>query len=143
MQDSVENPYRAPRAEVDDFEPVDDLPPRPQQATVAVALMWITLVIQAAGLAFLWRLFRLFDPGMYIFAGVVTIIWVLTACIVSMIERGRHWARIIYVILYVVGLPFFALSLLETWQMSPVAAGSGVIQTTLQTVALVLLFQRD
>ena len=142
MNDAINNPYRAPRADVDDLQPSDDSPPRPQHATTAVALLWITLVIQAAGLAFLWRLFRLFNLEMYIFAGVVTTIWVATACIVAMIERGRNWARMTYAVLYVIGLPFFALSLMETWRISLIAAGSGIVQTLLQTAALLLLFAR-
>jgi hypothetical protein len=59
-----------------------------------------------------------------------------------MIERGRNWARITYLVLYLVGLPFFVLSLLATWRYSLIAAGSGLVQTLLQTVALVLLFLR-
>jgi hypothetical protein len=142
MQEPAVNPYRAPTATVDDFDPADDRPARPQVATTAVALLWVTLVIQAAGLAFIWRMFRLFDTPMYVFAGVITALWIGTASIVAMIERGRNWARITYLVLYLVGLPFFVLSLLATWRYSLIAAGSGLVQTLLQTVALVLLFLR-
>jgi hypothetical protein len=142
MQNSIDNPYRAPQAAVEDFMPEEDRGERPEEATRAVALLWITLVIQAAGLAFIWRLFRLFGLSDYIVAGIITATWVINAFLVAMIERGRNWARITALVLYLLALPFLAMSIIATWKVSTLAAGSGALQMILQTIAMVMLFGR-
>ena len=128
MNDSVENPYRAPRAAVFDIHNEEERGPRPVQAGIAVALLWVTLVLQAAGLTFLWRLFRLFTPFMFVAAGMLTVIWILMAFLVAMIERGRNWARITYLVLFLLGLPFSVLSIIGSYQEVPLLSLSGVVQ---------------
>ena len=142
MQNSIDNPYRAPQAPVDDFIHEEDRGERPEAATRAVALLWITLVIQAAGLAFIWRLYKLFGPIDFMVAGIITGTWVMNAFLVAMIERGRNWARITALVLYLLALPFLVLSIMATWKMSPLAAGGAALQLVLQTIAMVLLFGR-
>lgn len=142
MQESIDNPYRAPRAAVEDLIPEEDRGERPEEATRAVALLWITLVIQAAGLAFIWRLFRLFGPIDFMVAGIITGTWVINAFLVAMIERGHNWARITALVLYLLGLPFLVLSIMGTWKVAPLAAGSGALQMVLQTIAMAMLFGR-
>ena len=60
MQESVGNPYRAPRADVDDLAPVenDDRGPRPNQVAVAVVMFWVVLIIQVASLVYNWQFIR-------------------------------------------------------------------------------------
>ena len=60
MQESFDNPYRAPRANVDEFEPIEeDRGPRPPQVAVAVVMLWVVLIMQVAGLVYNWQFFRL------------------------------------------------------------------------------------
>ena len=142
MQNPIDNPYRAPQAALENFAPEEDRGERPEEATRAVALLWITLVIQAAGLAFIWRLFRLFGPIDYMVAGIITATWVINAFLVAMIERGLNWARITVLVLFLLALPFLVFSIVATWKMSQLAAGSATLQVALQAIAMVMLFGR-
>jgi hypothetical protein len=140
MGDSVDNPYRAPNARVLDLQPVEERGPRPAKVAIAVGLLWLTLLLQAAALTFLWRLFRLFSTEMYVVAGVVTAIWALVAFFVAMIERGRNWARITYLVVFLLGLPFSAFSIATNYEQAPLLALSGIVQALLQLAAMVMLF---
>ena len=71
---------------------------------------------------------------------VVSVIWLFTAYLVAMVEKGRNWARITYLVLFLLGLPFLVMSYWANWRMAPIAALSGTTQTLLQAVAVVLVF---
>jgi hypothetical protein len=142
MNDAADNPYRAPQAQLIDVPlPGEERGPRPGQVAIAVGLLWLTLLIQAGALTFLWRLFRLFPPYMFVVAGTITVIWALTAFLVAMIERGHNWARITYLVAFLIGLPFSALSILANLGQAPVVGIAAVVaQIVLQIAAMVLLF---
>jgi hypothetical protein len=143
MQESSSNPYRPPQAEVDDFLQPDAEPgPKPQQVFIAVALLWVMLLVQVAGLAWSWRFYRLLPMFAIISLSLVTIFWILTAGLVAMIERGRNWARYTYLVLYLLGLPFFVIMMFDDVWRAPVFAVSQLVQAALQTIALVFLFLR-
>ncbi len=142
MNDTAGNPYRAPQARLIDVpSPGEERGPRPGQVAIAVGLLWLTLLIQAGALTFLWRLFRLFPPFMFVVAGVITAIWALTAFLVAMIERGHNWARITYLVAFLIGLPFSALSILANFDQAPMVGIVAVVaQILLQIAAVVMLF---
>jgi len=140
VNDAPFNPYRPPRGEVFDIPEADERMERPRQVFIAVALLWVMLVVQAAGLAFMWRLYRIMPPEFLIFAGITTALWVLNAWIVAMIERGKNWARITYLVLFLLGAPIVLFSLAYTLRTSPIAAGSSIVQMLLQIAALIMLF---
>ncbi len=142
MNDTADNPYRAPQARLIDVpSPGEERGPRPGQVAIAVGLLWLTLLIQAGALTFLWRLFRLFPPFMFVVAGVITAIWALTAFLVAMIERGHNWARITYLVAFLIGLPFSALSILANFDQAPMVGIVAVVaQVLLQIAAVVMLF---
>jgi hypothetical protein len=99
--------------------------------------------MQAAGLAFMWRLYRIAPPVYLVMFGITTVIWVLTAWLVSMIERGRNWARFTYLALFPLGLPFVLLQLAFTVATAPLAALLMLTQLPLQVAALIMLFIRS
>jgi hypothetical protein len=142
MNDTADNPYRAPQARLIDVpSPGEERGPRPGQVAIAVGLLWLTLLIQAGALTFLWRLFRLFPPFMFVVAGVITAIWALTAFLVAMIERGHNWARVTYLVAFLIGLPFSALSILANFDQAPMVGIVAVVaQILLQIAAVVMLF---
>ncbi len=144
MNDAADNPYRAPQAQLIDVPPSgEERGPRPGQVAIAVGLLWLTLLIQAGALTFLWRLFRLFPPFMFVVAGVITAVWALTAFLVAMIERGHNWARITYLVAFLIGLPFSAMSILANLdhaQAPIVGIVAAVAQILLQIAAVVMLF---
>ena len=145
MPQTVDNPYRAPRADVDDFEPSEenDRGPRPPQVAVAVVMFWVVLVMQIASLVYNWQFMRYATGVVFILACVVSGFWVLSAWLVAMIERGLNWARITYLVLYLlIFLPFYALTTLVNlkYTRSPMGALPALAQATLQLIALLLLF---
>ena len=140
MNDTANNPYRPPVAEVVDIQQPDERMERPQRVFVAVAMLWITLIIQAAALAFMWRLYRLAPPFYLAMFVVITLVWALTAFLVAMIERGENWARITYVVVAPLSLPFVLMQLAFTATAAPIAALLMLLQLPVQIIALILLF---
>jgi hypothetical protein len=71
----------------------------------------------------------------------------ITACVDAAyrpyIERiGRNWARIVFLVLFVIGaLPYFAV-LAEMFARPKLTASLSVIQLLLQAAAMVLVFTR-
>ncbi len=59
-----------------------------------------------------------------------------------MILRGQNWARLLYLALFFLGLPFSIPAFLMALARNPVAAVIMLIQLALQMMAAVLLLQR-
>lgn len=141
----MDNPYRAPRADVDALMPAveNDRPPRPTQVAVAVVMFWLVLIMQIASLVYNWQFLRHATGAVFVLACVVSGFWILSAWLVAMIERGLNWARITYLVLYLlIFLPFYALTIWVTltYTRSPAGALPALAQGTLQLIALVFLF---
>jgi hypothetical protein len=68
-----------------------------------------------------------------------------TALLVWLIYKmwqGRNWARITFLVLTVLGLPFYVLTLKGYFSASATAGCLNLVQTALQLVALYLIFVR-
>src|SRR5688572_27887858 len=143
MPEPLNNPYQVTRAEVDDLAPAEERGEKPMTVSVAVVMLWLSLIIQLAGLVWAWQLFTWGPTVIRVLLIVMSAIWLFLAYLVAMIERGVNWARITYLSLFVLSLPFFALSIFETLSGSPLAASSGIAQTLLQTIAVTLAFLRS
>ena len=140
MSEPMSNPYQVTRTQVDDLAPAEDRGDKPNTVSAAVVMLWITLIIQLAGLVWIWQFARHGPALIFIGMSVVSAIWLFTAYLVAMVEKGRNWARITYLVLFLLGLPFFATSISETVRVSSLAALSGIGQTVLQAVAVILVF---
>lgn len=95
------NPYAPPVSPVAD--PTEVRGERPKEVTLAVKLLWFSLLLGVAGV-FLQPLNAKAPAqwlGVVIGAGVVFGIW---AWIVSKIAKGRNWARILFLVLVILGL---------------------------------------
>jgi protein-S-isoprenylcysteine O-methyltransferase Ste14 len=55
-------------------------------------------------------------------------------------RRGRNWARITFLALTIVGLPFSLPQFSEMFARAPVSALIGIVQVLLQVSALYLIF---
>ena len=62
--------------------------------------------------------------------------------IILMINKGRNWARITYLVLFVIGIPFVVAPLVQI-EERPIRAVVYLGQLALEGVALVWLFQRS
>ena len=146
MSAETPNPYQPPKARVEDREGAAPPPPRPRRVTLGVVLLWISLGIECL-LGFqivpgiLEELGDQLDTyilGIVVVATVV--IYGVGAWLILMTALRRNWARIIYLVLYLLGTPSFLMSIGAAFEESlPVAIGS-TASNALQVVALVMLF---
>jgi hypothetical protein len=74
---------------------------------------------------------------LFIWAVVFGVIWFL----IHKIGSRRNWARITFLVLFIVGVPFSVLPLLQSLSAAPVSGLIGILQMVGQVVALVMLFQ--
>jgi membrane-bound ClpP family serine protease len=75
---------------------------------------------------------------MFITFFTLGILWLF----IYMIGRGRNWARIAFLVLFIIGIPLSVLPLLQSLSASPISGLLGIAQTAIQVVALVFLFQK-
>ena len=67
---------------------------------------------------------------------------VFTLFIFSMILKGKNWARMLYMILFISGAPFAFPAILVAFHKTPVLAVIRLLQLFLQMMAVVLLLQK-
>ena len=131
------NPYKPTEASVADLNgPKVD---RPEQVTKAVGLLWLTLALGLIGSALQWQyLTSLSGVGFALYVQVVT--FAVLAWLIHKLSRGRNWARITFLILFIIGLAPGLMQLSATMGRSPIAAVIGGLQFALQAWALYLTF---
>jgi len=136
----MNNPYQVTRADVDDVGPAVDRGEKPTTVSVAVVMLWLALIIQLAGLVWVWQFFRWGPPAIQVMLVVVSLTWIFLAYLVAMIERGLNWARITFLVLFVLRMLLSALSIGQALERTPLAAISAIAQSVLQAIAMVLVF---
>ena len=77
--------------------------------------------------------------GFVLFVGFATLAVLLF--FTTMIGKRRNWARITFLVLFIIGVPFSILPLLQSLAKTPISGILGIAQAVLQVVALVFLFQ--
>ena len=73
---------------------------------------------------------------------VATITIAIVGFLVIKISGGRNWARIAYVVLFLLGLPYSIIVLAQEFAANALVGLVSVIQILLQSIAIVLLFRR-
>ncbi|MDP7637661.1 MAG: hypothetical protein QF577_08950 [Phycisphaerae bacterium] len=114
---------------------------RPEKVGTAVKLLYITLGIGALRVIMEASMYaQMASPvfAMFITFFVLGIIFLF----IYMTGKGRNWARITFVVLFIIALPFSILSLLQSLTANPISGLFGVGQTVIQIIAMVLLFQK-
>jgi len=133
------NPYAPPVSPVAD--PTEIRGERPKEVTLAVKLLWTSLLLGVAGM--------FFQPlnatataqwiGVIIGAGAVFGIW---AWIVAKIAKGRNWARILFLVLVILGLVVTALVLptaMTIYRARPLNGLVSLINLVIEVVTMYLL----
>lgn len=114
---------------------------RPEKVGTAVKLLYITLgigvlrsIMEASMQA------QMASPAfvMFITFFVLGIMWLF----IYLIGKGRNWARITFLVLFIIGIPFSVLPLLQSLAANPISGLLGIGQTVIQIIALVFLFQK-
>jgi FtsH-binding integral membrane protein len=114
---------------------------RPDQIRTTIKLLYITLGIGA---------FRsIMEASVNTQIASPVFVMLITFCVLGImwlliykIGKGRNWARITFLVLFVNGLPFSVLPLLRSLAANPISGVLGIGQTVIQIIALVLLFQK-
>ena len=111
--------------------------PRPDKVGLAVLLLYITL-----GIGLLRGLIE--APQQEAPTGLIMFTAILVLGIMGfftfMIGMGKNWARITMLALFIIGIPFSVLPLLQSLAVNPISGLLGIAQTAGQAVALVFLF---
>jgi hypothetical protein len=140
VQESFDNRYRVPGAEVGDYAPGEDRAPRPMTVTVALVLLWSIQAVMFAMLVASWLMFTSSSRTDTLFAAMIAVMWLLNTSLLIMVHRGQNWARITFLLLYLLGLPFALYSLGEGPARDPLSFQTALLQIAMKTTAMILLF---
>jgi len=75
-------------------------------------------------------------------AGIL-VVFSLMAMLIAMMRRGRNWARLALLVLFLLSLITSLGPLLHSLPLRPIPGGLGLAQYIFQLVALLCLFQKD
>jgi hypothetical protein len=137
-----QNPYAAPAARVADADAVRPAE-RPIQVTRAVWLLWTVLA--------LGTVVNFIRPQGAVPMGMLMaiVIWLLSTAIyvlfIVKIAAGRNWARIVYLVLTLLGFLFIPVSwsvLVEVMKSSVLYTVVYFLNTAISVYALYLLFTK-
>jgi len=114
---------------------------RPPRVGTAVILLYITLGIGV--------LRSIMGASMYTEVASPAFVTLITFFVLGvmgffifMIGKGRNWARITFLVFFIISIPFAALPLMQSVGANPISGRIGIIQIIIHIVALVFLFQK-
>lgn len=115
---------------------------KPQIIKNAVLMLWISLGLGVVRSA--WEIpaqAAQSSVGFVVFVMVFTLLFI--GLFISMIDKGKNWARITFLVLFILGVPLSILSLLQSLSYAPISGLIGISQVVLQTTAVVFLFMKE
>lgn len=112
---------------------------RPTEVLCAVQLAFASLVVALIAIPLQPGVMKSQSLGFLILVMASSLLF--TSFILFMIWRGQNWARLLFIILFVIGVPFSFIGFLKTLPLNPVYAVINLIQISLQMMAVVLLLQ--
>ncbi len=105
-------------------------------------MLYATLLIGALRGVLEWsRQTQAASPGFVLFVMLSTFAFFIW--LIYKMNQGRNWARITFLILFLIGIPFSVLPLIQSLLNTPISGILGLLQVVLETVALFMLFGRD
>jgi len=110
---------------------------RPPSVERAVKLLWIAVAIGVVSSVLTFMLI-----GGPTLGGLVAAVigLAITAFLITKIGEGRHWARIVLLVLFVLGVAGFFLGSGLSFDIAPVLSVVGLVQLAIEAYALYLLF---
>jgi len=134
----ADNPYAPPKAVVADLETRGASRGRPHEIILATRLLWFSLTLGVVNFAFDSAVIAgSLLPGSL---AVALLSWGSLAGLTHNMARGRNWARIVFLVLYVAGVPVSIWVLPAMLDRSIVLTAVSLAMSVLQTVALYLVF---
>jgi hypothetical protein len=121
---------------------IADRDDRPPSVSRAITLLYVTLGFGL--LRSVLEFTRLAGTSNAVFALIIQImVFALMWLIVFKIGRRREWARILYLVLFILGTPLSVKPLLVSLSATPISGVLGLAQIAIQIYALVLLFRSE
>ena len=114
---------------------------RPKKVTIAVKLLCIVLAIGFIKFILNESIALEMAPPAFIaftFSATVGIVALLT----YMIWNGRNWARITFLVLFIIGAPFSIFQTLQILTVTPISGLVDISGIVIQIIALIFLFQK-
>jgi hypothetical protein len=112
---------------------------RPQEVTTAIILLWTSLAVGIVNSALQWPYLRLLGSTGFILA-VQVVTGAVFAWLIYKISVGRNWARITFVVAFVVGFIAFPGQVKAAILHSGFSGVIMLAQTLFQVIALYLIF---
>lgn len=124
-----------------DEEKPQEIMVRPREVLYA---FWLTLASLALGITALPFRSEVVKSQLLIFTIIgLLLTFSFTLFIFFMILRGKNWARLLYLFLFIIGAPFAFPAVLTAFQKTPFLAVIRLLQISLQLMAVVLLLQKS
>src|SRR5688572_28552487 len=112
---------------------------RPQTVTLAVNLLWASIAIGLVKIPLdLTALAAMPNPG--IIWSAVALVMVFFCLLIWKISQGRNWARITYLVFFLIGLIAAVPTLMDELGRSPILAVLSIAQFIMQGYAVFLVF---
>jgi len=112
---------------------------RPREITLATRLLWVSLLLGVLNSMLQWSYIREKASVGFILtvqAGtLIILVW-----LVYQTGRGRNWARILLLLLFVAGIAVEPRAVLASLTISTVSGGIGIAQLLMEVLSLYLLF---
>ncbi len=113
---------------------------RHPKVAVAVKLLYVTLGIGIIrSIIEFSRQAEASSVGFVLF--VMFFVFGIMLFFIYMIGKGKNWARITFLVLFIIGVPLSILPMIQSLSHYPVSGVLGLLQVAMQAIALVLLFQ--
>ncbi len=121
-------------------KPMDQSPPtQPEKVKTAIISLYISLVLGVV--RGIWEMYDSPDiPSPLIGILIACFVVGLLCFIVYNINRGYNWARLTFLILFLIGTPFAISQVVQDLANHPITARISVAQIVLQAIALVFLY---
>ncbi|MBM3233730.1 hypothetical protein FJZ19_01410 [Candidatus Pacearchaeota archaeon] len=118
---------------------------KPDGVSNALILLWISLGVGVLNSIINFSnsvdLAQGYGSGFVIFVTLFTLVFM--AFFIYMIGQGKNWARITFLVLFIIGIPFSVLPAIVLLVTNPISAMFSAGITILQLIALIFLFQKS
>lgn len=119
---------------------MDDQSSRPRSINKALQLAYFSLVLALPRTIMQWNT----TPGSSMFKLVVLVLtFGFIIFVLQKVGQQRNWARLVFLILFVLGLPTFFLSLPKVFSVSIISGVLAGIQFLCQSASTVLMFVKS
>jgi hypothetical protein len=114
-------------------------PEKPRAVALAVSLLWASIAIGFAKIPLDFQsLAAMPSPGLI--WSIVVLVLAFFCFLILKISSGRNWARITYLVLFLIGLIPALPTLTSEFARAPIVAILSIVQAIMQGYAVFLLF---